>query len=157
MNHRPRPNHLRTSCVEETIAFASRASAVSRAIFFWPATCQCECLVSIDFSPTGHHSNAAYISQGIRLSEREAAILQGFPDHWCFCGKTKASRWSQIGQAVPPALMEAVARSIVLQMQKARALSGENVQRDLDPHAGLGRAPEGAPCVPRSVPAEGSP
>lgn len=48
----------------------------------------------------------------IKLSERAAAILQGFPDAWQFCGKTKRSRWSQIGMAMPPPMAEAVGRAI---------------------------------------------
>jgi DNA (cytosine-5)-methyltransferase 1 len=49
----------------------------------------------------------------IKLSERAAAILQGFPDHWRFCGGTKKSRWAQIGMAMPPPLAHAVATSIM--------------------------------------------
>mgnify|MGYP001571489725 CR=1 FL=1 len=48
----------------------------------------------------------------IALSEAAAAILQGFPTTWQFVGKTKASRWSQIGMAVPPAMAEAVGRAV---------------------------------------------
>lgn len=47
------------------------------------------------------------------LSELAATILQGFPESWVFAGKTKAARWAQIGQAMPPALAQAVASSIV--------------------------------------------
>lgn len=52
-------------------------------------------------------------------AQKAAAILQGFPDGWRFEGKTKASRWSQIGQAMPPPLAEAVARSIAVAMSTA--------------------------------------
>jgi site-specific DNA-cytosine methylase len=52
------------------------------------------------------------------LSERAAAILQGFPDGWHFAGATKRSRWSQIGQAMPPALAHAVALAIVRQSEQ---------------------------------------
>ncbi|MDI7268729.1 MAG: DNA cytosine methyltransferase [Myxococcota bacterium] len=56
------------------------------------------------------------------LSERAGAILQGFPDPgapggWKFVGRTKKSRWGQIGMAMPPALAEAVARSVRAQME----------------------------------------
>lgn len=51
-------------------------------------------------------------ASAIELSERAAAILQGFPEDWKFCGKTKKARWSQIGMAMPPALACAVASSI---------------------------------------------
>jgi DNA (cytosine-5)-methyltransferase 1 len=65
-------------------------------------------------APVGHH-NSSYRSapNAIVLSERAAAIIQGFPDSWTFVGKTKRSRWSQIGMAMPPPLAEAVGRSIV--------------------------------------------
>lgn len=53
-------------------------------------------------------------SDAVILSERAAAILQGFPDDgsWTFCGETKKARWSQLGQAMPPALAYAVATSV---------------------------------------------
>lgn len=57
----------------------------------------------------------------IVLSERAAAILQGFPDGWTFAGATKRARWSQLGQAVPPAVAEAIGRAIVEQRARARA------------------------------------
>ena len=55
------------------------------------------------------------LPDAVLLSERAAAILQGFPESWVFCGNTKTARWAQIGQAMPPALAEAVARAIVEQ------------------------------------------
>lgn len=75
--------------------------------------------------PPGHHDESFAIMSlpdAIVLSERAAAILQGFPDDgsWTFCGRTKKARWSQIGQAMPPALAEAVARAIVEQDRAAR-------------------------------------
>jgi site-specific DNA-cytosine methylase len=73
-------------------------------------------------APPGHHDEAFAIMSlpdAIILSERAAALLQGFPDGWAFCGKTKKARWSQIGQAMPPALAEAVARAIVEQDRQA--------------------------------------
>jgi DNA (cytosine-5)-methyltransferase 1 len=72
--------------------------------------------------PPGHHD--AYSIQShpnaIVLSERAAAILQGFPEDWLFSGDTKRARWSQIGQAMPPPLAHAVATSVVAQMARAR-------------------------------------
>lgn len=58
-------------------------------------------------------------ASAIILSEKAAAILQGFPETWVFVGKTKKARWSQIGQAMPPALAHAVAESIVDQKRKS--------------------------------------
>lgn len=68
--------------------------------------------------PPGHHDESFAIMplpDAVLLSERAAAILQGFPEGWVFVGETKKARWSQIGQAMPPALAEAVARSVVEQ------------------------------------------
>lgn len=56
------------------------------------------------------HANA------VKLSERAGAILQGFPDGWVFVGKSKTSRWSQIGQAVPPAVAQAIGRAMKEQL-----------------------------------------
>jgi DNA (cytosine-5)-methyltransferase 1 len=47
-----------------------------------------------------------------RLTVTEAAALQGFPLSHVFVGPP-SSRWAQIGNAVPPALAEAVARALL--------------------------------------------
>lgn len=52
----------------------------------------------------------------VKLSEKAGAILQGFPENWVFVGKSKASRWSQIGQAVPPAVGDHVGRAMLEQL-----------------------------------------
>lgn len=52
-------------------------------------------------------------ANAVKLSERAGAILQGFPAGWHFAGSTKASRWAQIGMAMPPGLAHAVASQIV--------------------------------------------
>lgn len=68
--------------------------------------------------PPGTHpreSSILSVPNAVVLSERAAARLQGFPDSWKFCGKTKRSRWSQLGQAMPPPMAEAVARSVAAQ------------------------------------------
>jgi len=73
-------------------------------------------------APPGHHGNSflsdnrGHGPNAVKLSEKAAAILQGFPSGWVFSGDTKRSRWSQIGQAMPPPLAEAVARSIARTM-----------------------------------------
>lgn len=53
----------------------------------------------------------------VLLSEKAAKILQGFPDDWVVAGKTKRTRWSQIGQAMPPPLAHAVALSVRQQLE----------------------------------------
>lgn len=72
--------------------------------------------------PPGHH-DGSNLSQpnAVILSEKAAAILQGFPESWVFSGATKKARWSQIGQAMPPGLMEPVARQIARWFDGARS------------------------------------
>ena len=64
-------------------------------------------------APPGHHAAGSYMSEGIVLSEKARLILQGFPEDWIVCGKTKKSRDSQIGQAMPPPMAMHVTESIV--------------------------------------------
>lgn len=75
-------------------------------------------------APPGRHGTRGESQRAhpnaVKLSERAAAILQGFPDGWTFVGETKRARWSQIGQAMPPPLAEAVARCIARQIHQAR-------------------------------------
>ena len=46
------------------------------------------------------------------ISIREAARLQSFPDDYVFCG-APADQWVQLGNAVPPLVAEAIARSFL--------------------------------------------
>jgi site-specific DNA-cytosine methylase len=71
-------------------------------------------------APPGHHDEDFAVMSlpgAIELSELAATILQGFPESWVFSGATKKARWSQIGQAMPPPLAAAVARSVAEQMR----------------------------------------
>jgi DNA-cytosine methyltransferase len=72
--------------------------------------------------PPGHHDKYSTRSMpnAIKLSEKAAAILQGFPESWVFVGKTKRARWQQLGMAMPPGLAEAVGRSIARALQLRR-------------------------------------
>lgn len=69
-------------------------------------------------APPGHHAksymsdNRGHGPNAVKLSEKAAAILQGFPEGWLFSGETKKARWAQIGMAMPPPLAAAVAESI---------------------------------------------
>jgi DNA (cytosine-5)-methyltransferase 1 len=65
------------------------------------------------FGRNGRNAWETQSANAIKLSERAASLLQGFPDGWKFVGKTKRSRWAQIGQAMPPPLAHALARGIV--------------------------------------------
>jgi DNA (cytosine-5)-methyltransferase 1 len=51
------------------------------------------------------------------ITHREAARLQGFPDDFVFVG-SRISVAMQIGNAVPPPLAEAVARSVLAEIRK---------------------------------------
>ena len=51
-----------------------------------------------------------------RISVREAARIQGFPDDWKICGSIN-EQYKQIGNAVPIKLGEAIARTIIADMQ----------------------------------------
>lgn len=71
---------------------------------------------------SGSHGETQGAS-AIVLSEQAAAILQGFPPGWHFAGKTKRSRWEQIGQAVPPAVAAALGRSVAAALRATPASS----------------------------------
>jgi len=53
----------------------------------------------------------------VRLSVEQCALLQGFPPGWQWTGN-KGSQHRQVGNAVPPALAEAMGRAV------RRALEG---------------------------------
>lgn len=75
-------------------------------------------------SPPGHHDLSFAVRSlpnAIVISEKAATILQGFPEDWLFVGASKDARYSQIGQAMPPPLAGAVARSVVRQQSLTRA------------------------------------
>jgi DNA-cytosine methyltransferase len=84
-------------------------------------------------------------TNAIKLSERAAAILQGFPEGWHFAGATKRARWSQIGQAMPPPLAEAVARTIGAWLGRVNP-SESRVELTTEPGTGF----EPATCALRS-------
>lgn len=102
-------------------AKSSRVGAGQPHVLEWPWDQPATCIHCDErIAPPGHHDEWSIMStaRAVVLSERAAAILQGFPESWVFVGETKKARWSQLGQALPPALAEAVGRSIVDQQDR---------------------------------------
>jgi site-specific DNA-cytosine methylase len=77
-------------------------------------------------APPGHHGksflsdNRGHGPNAIKLSEKAASILQGFPESWVFVGRTKRARWAQLGMAMPIGLAQAVGTSILRSLTAAR-------------------------------------
>lgn len=67
-----------------------------------------------DCSPTINTSKNTYYhpTENRHLTPREAAAIQSFPAHFKFSGSI-TQQWKQIGNAVPPVLAEAIAKSII--------------------------------------------
>jgi len=115
----------------------ARVGAGESAVLGWPwdrpATTVCAGLDKLAppgrSGSRGEHQSAH--PNAIVLSERAACVLQGLPEGWSIVGATKRARWSQIGQAVPRIVAEAIARSILEQFASAdpalRAESAEAV------------------------------
>lgn len=102
-------------------AKASRIGAGEAQVLEWPWS-RPGMTVTADpngrMPPPGHHDSGLSQPNAVVLSELAGTILQGFPESWVFAGKTKRSRWSMRGQAMPPPLAEAVARSVAEQMRR---------------------------------------
>lgn len=64
----------------------------------------------------GGQSRSGIVEGCRRLTLRECARIQGFPDSFDFTGP-KSKQYSQVGNAVPPLLAEVVCRSVKIQLE----------------------------------------
>lgn len=64
------------------------------------------------FQPGGRHEQGEQSHNAIRVSEVEAAILQGFPPDFPWQG-SRTARFQQIGNAIPPPLARAVLEAVL--------------------------------------------
>ena len=62
----------------------------------------------------GHHDRQQ--NGAVRLSVEQCALLQGFPPGWTWTGN-KGSQHKQVGNAVPPALAEAMGRAVRIALE----------------------------------------
>lgn len=108
---------------------ASRVGAGESHVIEWPWDRPSTVIAADEhIAPPGHHDEhwdggTRSVEGAVVLSEKAAAILQGFPETWCFEGKTKKARWNQIGQAMPPPLAHAVGRAVADQRKATRQIS----------------------------------
>lgn len=68
---------------------------------------------------TGDMRKVFHYSQNRALSVRELARIQSFPDNFIFTG-SKISQQQQVGNAVPPLLAQAVAKTIKKELENAK-------------------------------------
>ena len=116
-NHEGRNNHPPSTPDEpgRCVTGSDGGGAQKGHVLTWPWDVPSTTVTADDrLPPPGHHSGSVLsVPNAVVLSERARAILQGFPEHWFFAGKTKRSRSAQIGMAMPPPMAAAVASSIV--------------------------------------------
>jgi len=75
----------------------------------------------------GGKARAGIVPGCRRLTIRESARIQSFPDAFVFTGP-KSKQYSQVGNAVPPRLAEAVVRAIVLEISQELATTSGREQ-----------------------------
>lgn len=70
---------------------------------------------TVTAAATPENSGILHPIENRRFTVREIARIQSFPDDFIIMGKSKSSKYKQIGNAVPPNLAYAVAKSIMEQ------------------------------------------
>ncbi len=119
------PNHMASEPDEPSNTVKATSGGGSNRALKWPWPRPSTTIQRDErIAPPGHHDenwDGGLMSGGdaVVISERAAAILQGFPETWVFMGDSKKARWSQIGQAMPPPLAHAVASSVAQQMKRS--------------------------------------
>ncbi|HEU6445183.1 MAG TPA: DNA (cytosine-5-)-methyltransferase [Gaiellaceae bacterium] len=68
----------------------------------------------------GHRAMPVHPTRHRTISVREAAVIQGFPRNYIFCGP-RAEQPLQVANAVPPPLAEAVARTVLICLKGTEA------------------------------------
>jgi site-specific DNA-cytosine methylase len=126
----------RVGSADEPSSTVDAAGRGQHGLLEWPWDRPATTVTSRDsLGAPGHHDPAIrgysgqYGPNAVVLSEKAAAILQGFPDGWLFSGDTKAARWAQIGMAMPPGLAAPVAGAIVEQMLVGTKVEGGGLKR----------------------------
>ena len=81
----------------------------------------------------GHPGNGRYLhpEQDRMVSVREMALLQGFPSDYTFVGKM-ASRYNQIGDAVPPLIASQIASHVASVLDGSYVEPGHNAPAQLE-------------------------
>lgn len=64
------------------------------------------------FQPGGHHTPGAQSENSIRLTIRDALLLQSFPEDFPMAG-SKTAQFTQVGNAIPPLLAWHILRQLV--------------------------------------------
>jgi len=105
-----------------TITARDRGGTNGGSLLEWPWDRPATSVTTRDaLGAPGHHEHSEQFGpNAVKLSERAATLIQGFPDGTRFAGKTKKARWAQLGQAMPPPMAEAVAKSIVEWFERAQ-------------------------------------